>query len=73
MVGSEIMSSTSSVSNGSLEVKGARERWFRFVDERLFRRAACWLYATSILGCFYRGSTNLYFNSTKFFGVLFVS
>jgi hypothetical protein len=31
--------------NGSLVVRGARERWLRLVEERLLRRAEleCWL------------------------------
>ena len=40
--GSEMLS-RSSVLIGSLEVKGARDRWFRFVEERVLRLVACWL------------------------------
>lgn len=40
--GSEMLS-RSSVSIGSLEVRGARDKWFRFVEERFLRLVACWL------------------------------
>lgn len=57
----------SSPSRGSLDVKGASVNRLRFVEDRFFRRVACWLKASSIAG---RGRGAWVFNNAKISNVM---